>query len=145
LEHALKANDLVVALGRFTLKIAISAMVNPIDKQGNAHLKVDEYGFYIRDSHDFEDKLGKSSPELGIWSFDGIAAPFSAYLPGSARAISTESPCLELRGSSRSQSYLVTNEDFEDYRTRTGMGGDFIIYTDVYREKLNPPLSTTVK
>ncbi|MBI3898437.1 MAG: hypothetical protein HY308_09095 [Gammaproteobacteria bacterium] len=36
--------------------------------------------------------------------------------------------------------YAVQNDDFRRYREKYGRGGDFVIYSDVLRERLPTPL-----
>ncbi|WP_425482236.1 DUF6402 family protein [Luteibacter yeojuensis] len=37
----------------------------------------------------------------------------------------------------------MENHDFEKYRKTTGLGGDFIIYSDVYWERVDLSLDLT--
>ncbi len=41
--------------------------------------------------------------------------------------------CIFLSGTS------VSNEEFRDWRTQNGRGGDFLVFSDVKRMVLNPP------
>lgn len=61
-------DDFYGAMGEATLKVAVSGLVTP-KGPGKAAMAIDELGFYLRDSYDFND--GKNfflSQPLGFWA-----------------------------------------------------------------------------
>ncbi|WP_353618477.1 DUF6402 family protein [Paracidovorax anthurii] len=74
-------------------------------------MQVERLGFYIRDCYDFS-----GNQPLGYWSSEG------AYkLPGTHLS-------------------MVENKSFNDWRSRTGLGADFLVFSDVQWEALSTPL-----
>ncbi len=133
-------DDFSAALFRCTLKIAVTGIVEHLDDQGNIRIKIDERGFYIRDTYDFNDD-GYISQPLGVWGYHWM----SRAIPLASLPISTKKKYdvmdLEFPG----EAYRVTNESFQEYRKKYAKGGDFVIYTDVYREKLSSPIVLELK
>ncbi|WP_152033977.1 DUF6402 family protein [Paracidovorax avenae] len=106
-------DDLYCALGAFTLHVSGRGRVIP-SKRGVKIIHtvcVEELLFYIRDSYDFS-----GNQPLGYWGMDGVRK-----LPG--------------RGLS-----MVENRSFNEWRSRKGLGADFLVFSDVRREKLAVPL-----
>lgn len=106
-------DDLYCALGAFTLHVSGRGRVIPTKKGlKTVHtVCVEELLFYIRDSYDFS-----GDQPLGYWGQDG-----AHKLPG--------------RGLS-----MVENKSFNDWRSHTGAGADFLIFSDVHRYKIPAPL-----
>jgi hypothetical protein len=74
---------------------------------------ITQLGICIKDSYDFN-----GSQFLGFWD---KATNYGGFLPASG---ATE----------------ITNGDFRKYRSRTGMGGDYLIYSDLIVIKLASPI-----
>ncbi|SDC48469.1 hypothetical protein SAMN05192589_102288 [Paracidovorax valerianellae] len=65
-------DDFYGGLGEATLKIAVSGLVTP-KESGKASIAVDELGFYLRDSYDFNDHdQAFLSQPLGFWGYGGV-------------------------------------------------------------------------
>lgn len=113
-------DDLMGALGRFRLRIAIAGSVSPSAPPLNpGHVViVNEIGVYAWDSFDFQEEQ-----LLGCWN----------EVQNSFRLVGA--PGWE----------CVSNETFRNYRTRTGRGGDFLIFSDVRRVRLNNPDSFLIR
>jgi len=106
-------DDLYCALGAFTLHVSGRGRIIPTKKGlKTVHtVYVEELLFYIRDSYDFS-----GDQPLGYWGQDG-----AHKLPG--RSLS-----------------MVENRSFNDWRSHTGAGADFLIFSDVHRYKIPAPL-----
>ncbi|MFJ4375449.1 DUF6402 family protein [Pseudomonas japonica] len=116
-------DDMYGALGRATVKVGVvgtiysefDSAVNDI----NHYCKISHLGFYIRDNYDF------NGPQyLGTWTQN--------------RVLSKSETILSLTPSGQSIIHLgqepfaaVSNPDFRNYRSKTGKGGDFVIYSDI--------------
>lgn len=106
-------NDLTAALGRFVFRVAIAGEVEPNAGVPNTYkVKVLEVGVWVKDSYDFE-----GDQFLGFWDPDDNSVSVINFLSGDA----------------------VSNEDFRDWRSSHGMGGDFLVYSDVKIETLKTP------
>lgn len=100
-------DDLFAALANFSFRLAVEGTIIKI---GNKYrITVQRVGIYVRDSFDFTDDGFLSQP-LGYWSpFNEDASKFPKDL----------------------SYYYVRNADYQQYRTDTKMGADFLIYSDV--------------
>lgn len=127
-------DDFYGAMGEATLKVAVSGIVTPM-AQGKAAIVIDELGFYLRDSYEFNDDSFVSQP-LGFWSFNGVERnpQLALDVPTNTQWIYGNS--VELR----SQRYLVQNKHFRQWRIEQGYGGDFMILSDVHRVRLATPV-----
>ena len=107
-------------IGRAVMHAGVVGRVEP-DAQGRPHFKVDALGFYLRDAYDFTDH-GPISQPLGVWSrhrclnraqgAEFLSSAFSRHI--------------------RFRDFTpLTNRAFRDWSRRTGLGGDFIVYSDV--------------
>lgn len=105
-------DDMSAALGNFVFRVVIAGEVAPIAKSTRHRVTITEIGVYIRDSYDFN-----GSQFLGFWD-------------DKDNTVSMVNP---LSGSS------VSNEDFCNWRTKTGNGGDFLVFSDVHRRLLANP------
>lgn len=105
-------NDLTAALGRFVLRVCIAGSVAPTTVTGTYQVTVKQVGVYIRDTYDFE-----GDQDLGYWDAEdndvSVLNPFAGD--------------------------KVTNESFRDWRSANGMGGDFLVYSDVKITTLSTP------
>ncbi len=66
-------DDFYGAMGEATLKVAVSGIVTSTGA-GKTTIRIDELGFYLRDSYDFNDgdRAFLSQP-LGFWGFGGVS------------------------------------------------------------------------
>ncbi len=127
-------DDFYGAMGEATLKVAVSGIVTP-KSPGKAAIVIDELGFYLRDSYDFNDDSFLSQP-LGFWSFSGVERSPQLALDVPTTTQWVHGNPAELR----SQNYLVQNKHFRQWRKEQGYGGDFMILSDVHRVRLANPV-----
>ena len=104
-------DDLSAALGNFTLRVAVAGGVTPLTAS-KFHVIINEVAIYVRDSFDFE-----GEQFLGFWD-------------DSDNSVSMLNP---LSGTS------ISNQDFRDWRAATGLGGDFLVFSDAHRLRLTTP------
>jgi hypothetical protein len=109
-------DDIVAALGRFAFWVAVAGTIAPIVPNAKYQVKIEELGLYIKDSYDFD-----GDQYLGSWSDDRFS--FDTTPDDMMR---------------------VTNETFRDWRATFGLGGDFLVFSDVRREKVDKPATLTV-
>jgi hypothetical protein len=127
-------DDFYGAIGVGLLKIAVSGLVTPLAGQ-RRRIVIDEVGIYLRDTYDFNDDSLWLSQPLGYWGFQGVERGFGFRWDVEVKTrYSDPDPALEQR------KYEVQNDDFRRWRRRYGRGGDFVIYSDVRRERLPRPL-----
>ena len=108
-------DDLYCALGAFTLHVAAEGVITPLKRSGDQSThQVDVHGlaFYIRDCYDFTD-----DQPLGNWNASEVQML----------------PARHLR--------LAENASFRQWRERHQRGGDFIVFSDIHRQKLSAPLT----
>ncbi|MFD2644551.1 DUF6402 family protein [Pseudomonas japonica] len=131
-------DDMYGALGQATVKVGVVGRTfskeDPFTKIIRNHFRIEYLGFYIRDNYDF------NGPQfLGIWALDRV-------MKKSETPVATLASMGSLFSAGENQIALVTNGDFRNYRGKTGMGGDFVIYSDVLWKKvdqvidLGPPI-----
>ncbi|WP_458214526.1 DUF6402 family protein [Paracidovorax citrulli] len=100
-----------------------------------ASTEVDELGFYLRDSYDFQDGNNFISQPLGCWGFNGVECNTS--LRG---GINIEDEIADISPDTAAErKYLVQNSDFQKWRTKNQHGGDFMVLSDVHRVRLPFP------
>lgn len=128
-------DDFYGAMGEATLKVAVSGMVRP-KPNGKTAIAIDEVGFYLRDAYDFNDDSFVSQP-LGFWGFKGVERSFQL-----GRDVLTDEQWIydEAGVSARESYYLVQNVHFRKWRARHGLGGDFMVLSDVHRVRLPFPI-----
>ena len=103
-------DDLDAALANFVFQVVVAGTVSP---KGSIHqVDVKEVGIYLRDSYDFNE-----FQYLGCWDEVKNAVHRNPLASGDT----------------------VFNSTFRDWRTANGMGGDYMIYSDVTRITLSPP------
>ena len=107
-------DDMLGALGRFSFQVAVSADVK-VKPYGYCAM-VDEVGVFIRDQYEFS-----GVQPLGYWN------PNTNYV-----------------GKNPYKGSLIENGTFQIFRNNTGLGGDFYIYSDVKRTKLEKPIMIRV-
>jgi len=116
-------DDMYGALGKATVKVGVVGTayseLDPVTNRARHYFKVAYLGFYIRDNYDFN-----GSQYLGTWTEN--------------RVLSKSETILSLTPSGQSIIHFgqepfaaVSNPDFRNYRSKTGKGGDFVIYSDV--------------
>ena len=104
-------DDMDAALGNFVFQIVVAGTVSP--KAGGGHrVEIKEVGIYIRDSYDFN-----GYQYLGCWNDANDTVSRNPLAFGDT----------------------VYNEDFRDWRAANGMGGDYMIYSDLTRIARTPP------
>lgn len=116
-----KIDDLRGALGNFKFKVIVIGEVEPIVNHkrmpiGKHRVTINEVGIYVWDSYDFNDDPGENQL-LGNWDFDDNSAGRTLLNGG----------------------LTVRNSDFRDWREKTGMGGDYLIFSDIKYTKLSQP------
>jgi len=116
-------DDMYGALGTALLKVCVSGKAfvreDSVSHRVDGYFEVERLGFYIRDQYDFN-----GFQFLGIWTENQI-------LNGSElkkSLLSGDVPIFDIGGKPFA---AVTNGDFRQYRKQVGMGGDFIVYSDV--------------
>ena len=123
-------DDLYGALGRAQIKIAVAGKVAR-DWLEKDCLLIEELGFYIHDTYEFIDAKGETQL-LGVWSVDRC-------LSKTDTAAWLAAPWL-VRVNLWPGFVPVYNHDFERYRKKRNLGGDFVIYSDIKRVKLPTPV-----
>jgi len=110
-------DDMVAALARFRLRMSIKGAVC-----GAKVVYINEVGVYAIDSYDFnDDPVSKLNPRTWVSQPLGFWNPKTGYVGRLPRGD------------------YVTNETFQEYRSKTGRGHDFMIYSDVKVFKLPTP------
>ncbi|HSE16369.1 MAG TPA: DUF6402 family protein [Pyrinomonadaceae bacterium] len=110
-------DDMVAALARFRLRMSIKGAVC-----GARVVYINEVGVYAMDSYDFnDDAVSKLRP--GTW----VSQPLGFWNPKTGRV-----------GRTPPGDY-VSNKTFQEYRSKTGRGSDFIVYSDIKITKLQTP------
>lgn len=126
------------AMGRAILKLAVSGEVS-YTPQGKYQILIDQLGFYLRDSYDFNDDGAWISQPLGYWGPLGVSmTPQVRWdIPIDPYSISDSQYDVHKK-------YAVQNDDFADYRKKYQKGGDFLIYSDVLIKKLAQPVKVVL-
>lgn len=105
-------DDMFAALGMFTFRVVVAGDVASVPGTLKSHVTIEEVGVYVVDSYDFN-----GTQPLGTWD-------------ASTNSVS-KSPL--------SSGAIVSNADFRDFRLRTGMGGDFQVFSDLLVRRLTTP------
>jgi hypothetical protein len=109
-------DGLSAGLGDFALYVAVAGEHEGL-KDGRTKISIHQVGIYVRDSFDFE-----GGQFLGYWD----------------ETTNTVSGLNPFAGS------MVTNGDFREWRRRTGMGGDFLIYSNMRKIMLSSADTFTI-
>ncbi|SFD78585.1 hypothetical protein SAMN04489710_10683 [Paracidovorax konjaci] len=129
-------DDFYGAIGRASLKVAVSGVVTH-RPDGTSFITVDELGFYLRDSYEFNDNGSFISQFLGFWGFNGVDT--MPQLRGQIQVEDTQSDLTEKELALLK--YRVQNSDFDRWRQKHAAGGDFMLVSDVHRHRLPKPLA----
>ena len=114
-------DDAYFALGSFSIKLAATEL-RTYKHLGYPTIEISEIGMYLRDTYDFLNVNGEDQL-LGYWNETGVEKPDPfEYMIGPKRIYRWFKPF-----------YRVTNNSFNAYRKKTGMGGDFLVYSTVKR------------
>ncbi|UYY58614.1 DUF6402 family protein [Sphingomonas sp. S2-65] len=121
------------AIGAASVKLAVSGLVTP-GANGQMRLAIDEIGVYLRDTYDFN-----GDQMLGQWGPNGVTKanvlePSIPIAQDDVTSIAGWKPAESLK------LFSVNNTDFSRYRTRFAKGGDFVIFSDIERQKLPKPI-----
>ena len=122
-------DDMKGALANAQLKVAVSGRVARNWLEQDCFL-VEELGVYVHDTYEFID--GLLPQPLGVWSRDRCLskAEIVLWLPMGPIG----------RMTAFHGFYGVGNSDFNSYRAKHGLGGDFVVYSDIKRIKLAKPV-----
>jgi hypothetical protein len=104
-------DDMFAALHSFNFRVAVSGGVAPASN-GAWLVTISEVGVYVQDSYDFE-----GFQPLGTWDTKTNSVSKTPLGAGTS----------------------VGNDDFREWRTSTGMGGDFVVFSDVLVTRLHQP------
>lgn len=116
-------DDMTAALGQYVMRVVLAGSVSHDDDR-LYEVTIDEVGVYIRDSYDFN---GEQS--LGYWEVDdGEGNSTVSPLPWGWGVLWGDE-----------SGNKVTNADFRKWRDKTQRGGDFLVFSDLKRTKLNYP------
>jgi hypothetical protein len=117
-------DDLYGGLGKAALKVALIGQAARDPQSGRFSLQVSHAGFYIRDTYDFND-----FQFLGTWTTEGVLNKAQMLMNAALDGM-----VFRWGGDPIGN---VFNHDFSTYRFKTGSGGDFVIYSDVYWERVD--------
>ncbi len=112
------------AIGKASFKVAV---VGSVAVNGKQHVfNINKLGVYLRDTYDFND-----FQPLGVWNKQRCLskAEVAAFIAEKAARLAT--PALRLLPEIYAGFEEVGNSDIRAWRTQSGKGGDFVIYSDV--------------
>lgn len=122
-------DDMYGALGVATLKIGVVgqtfAKEDAETRRSRNYFRVEYVGLYIRDNYDFN-----GLQFLGIWTEDRVLKKnemVRTVLPSGQSIYKWATD----------EFALVQNKDFREYRDKTRMGGDYVLYSDVLWKRLD--------
>ncbi|MBS7690175.1 hypothetical protein I0E98_05585 [Pseudomonas lalucatii] len=114
-------DDVYGALGSFAIKIAATKIRTMANDHGYPAIEIEEIGLYVRDTYDFLNTDGDQL--LGYWNKEGVIRPGPIdYL--------TEPDFID---KADARHFKITNDSFNNYRTKWNKGGDFLIFSTVKR------------
>lgn len=122
-------DDFYGGLGKALLKVAFIGRARRDARTGKIALQVTHAGFYIRDTYDFN-----GAQYLGTWTKSGVRNKSEMLMDAVTDGLTFQ---WGKPAGHRS------NHDFGAYRTHTGLGGDYVLYSDVYWERANLVLNLT--
>lgn len=126
-------DDFYAAFGSALVRLAVSGMVEPVT--GGWRVTIDQVGTYLRDSYDFN-----GDQPLGSWGPDGLSR-IAVLAPEIEVDIRRPLTAAGLR----QRYFSVGNGSFRRYRGITGMGGDYVIYSDIRVQRLVSPVVVAVR
>ena len=125
-------DDMKGTLAKAQLKLAVSGRVARNWLEQDCFL-IEELGIYVYDTYEFiDDGDAWYSQPLGIWSEDRCLSKVEM-----AKWIAMGWPTNVI---AYPGFVPVFNRDFNRYRTKRGLGGDFVVYSDIKRIKLSKPV-----
>lgn len=132
-------DDLTGSIGAFNIFAAVRyAYFNHSQRT----VVVTDISVYVRDGFTFIDDVGATSQYLGHWNRSHVAVVPAHQLATMTQIDGVDYPVTDHKARGiDSVLYPVRNKDFRDWQTRHGQGGDFVIYTDRFNVKLNPPIT----
>ncbi len=124
-------DDLYGSLGRFALYAAPLEWRVDRPKKGHAGgvFEISKIGIYMRDTFDF-----RSAQYLGHWNRQGIGIVVAAGLAG--RLVDESEWHLDAWSPTLGTMVPINNSDFRAWRTRTGKGGDLLLFSDIVAEPI---------
>jgi hypothetical protein len=122
-------DELYGAIGKASLKVAVVGKVAMIEKKKFV-FNVEKLGVYLRDTYEFNDEGWISQP-LGVWSKKRCLSKAETAAYYAERGARTSQPALRVLPAIYADFEPVSNGDFTDWRSKSGRGGDFVIYSDV--------------
>nr|WP_249119960.1 DUF6402 family protein [Plastoroseomonas hellenica] len=139
---AVVVDDCYGALGRVTMKIAVSGMV--MTQGSDRVIEVDRTGIYILDTYEFLD-----DQPLGHWNRDGISrSRVTAAMDLLGTSLHPDIPLSRPAGdpgtSADDGTYAVSNRSFRNWRDANGRGADFFVVSDVAITRLPTPVRITI-
>jgi hypothetical protein len=117
------------AIGKASFKVAVVGKVATIEKDKFV-FNVEKLGVYLRDTYEFNDE-GLISQPLGVWSKTRCLSKAETAAYYAERGARTSQPALRFLPAIYAGFETVSNSDFADWRSKSGQGGDFVIYSDV--------------
>lgn len=120
-------DDIYGSLGTYSLKSAVIGMA--FCQNGKRYLEAQWVGIYVKDFYDFNNNSGWDQP-LGLWHEKGIITR-SNIVQNVVNGYSVFS------GKRFQKIATIFNSDLLNYRDKTGKGGDFIVFSDVYWTKIS--------
>lgn len=122
-------DELYGAVGKGTFKVAVVGKV--VQTAAKTHVfNVDALGVYFRDTYDFIDDGWISQP-LGVWSKSRCLSKTEMVAFHVEQVSRGAHPMLRFAPSAFRGFESVSNADVCAWRTATGRGGDYVIYSDV--------------
>ena len=88
---------------------------------------------YVHDTYEFIDAANALFPQpLGVWSRDRCLSKAEMAAWSALGSVGRMNAFYGF--------YWVDNSDFNAYRAKRGLGGDFVVYSDIKRIKLAKPV-----
>jgi hypothetical protein len=110
-------DEMTAALGNFSFYVVVAGSVEPVPKGAGHKVTIKQVGVYLKDSYDFN-----GEQFLGFWNDEKNTVSMIKVWSGTG----------------------VGNADFRAWRQRTGMGGDFLTFSDVKLTTLDRPDEFTI-
>ncbi|MBD8108959.1 DUF6402 family protein [Erwinia persicina] len=115
-------DDVFGSLGTYNMKCAVIGTAFR-DSDGKVYIESEYVGVYVKDFYDFNNDDG-SDQRLGFWTKDSILTRGgSAAAAINGMNVYSSKNVLKVAD--------VPNSDFLAFRETTGLGGDFVVFSDV--------------